>query len=90
MGDDAARRRLNWIMLDPRFQGHGAGRAIMERVAARAVRQGIQVVDIAASHKSEAFFARFGAVTMTVTPDGWGSDMHRVDMELRLPRKADA
>jgi GNAT superfamily N-acetyltransferase len=80
----ASRRRLNWIMLDPQFQGLGAGRAIMERVAALATSEGIQVVDIAASHKSAPFFARFGAVTMTVTHDGWGSGMHRVDMELSL------
>src|SRR6186713_1529527 len=36
IGDGGSRRRLNWIMLDPRFQGAGAGRAIMERVVSLA------------------------------------------------------
>jgi GNAT superfamily N-acetyltransferase len=84
IGASAARRRLNWIMLNPRFQGLGAGRAIMDRVAALAESEGIQVVDIAASHKSAPFFAKAGAVTTIVTHNGWGPGMHRVDMELSL------
>jgi GNAT superfamily N-acetyltransferase len=83
-GNDASRRRLNWIMLNPQFQGLGAGRAIMEKVAVLAASAGIQVVDIAASHMSAAFFARFGAVAMKVIDNGWGPGMHRVDMELSL------
>src|SRR6185436_11277468 len=31
MGDADTRRRLNWIMLNPRFRGLGAGRAIIAR-----------------------------------------------------------
>jgi len=89
IGNGVSRRRLNWIMLNPQFQGLGAGRAIMENVAALAASEGIQVVDIAASQKSAPFFAKFGAVTMTVTDNGWGSGMHRVDMELALrPNKS--
>ena len=84
IGNDASRRRLNWIMLNPQFQGLGVGRAIMESVAALAASEEIQIVEIAASQKSAPFFARFGAVTMAVTDDGWGSGMHRVDMELVL------
>jgi hypothetical protein len=41
-------------------------------------------VDIAASQKSAAFFARFGAVTLKVVDNGWGTGMHRIDMELPL------
>ena len=84
IGNDASRRRLNWIMLNPKFHGVGAGRAIMERIAALAVSEGLDVVDIAASHKSAQFFAKFGAVTTTVTENGWGPGMHRVDMQLPL------
>jgi GNAT superfamily N-acetyltransferase len=83
-GDGAARRSLHWIMLGPRFQGLGAGRAIMARVAAQAMSAGVAVVDIAASHVSAPFFARAGATSIAVTPDGWGPGMHRVDMELVL------
>lgn len=84
MGHDATRRRLNWIMLNPQFQGLGAGRAIMQRVATLAALEGIHLVDIAASHMSAPFFTRFGAITLTVTNNGWGPRMHRVDMELPL------
>jgi GNAT superfamily N-acetyltransferase len=84
MGTGRVRRSLNWILLDPRFQGFGAGRAIMNRVAAHAASAAVEIVDIAASHKSVPFFEKFGAVTMTVTENGWGPGMHRVDMELRI------
>lgn len=87
IGSDASRRRLNWIMLNPRFHGVGAGRAIMERIAALAASEGVEVVDIAASHKSAPFFAKFGAVTTTVTENGWGPGMHRVDMQWPLRPK---
>lgn len=82
IGGSAARRRLNWIMLNPKFHGFGAGRAIMERVVALAASEAVESVDIAASHKSAPFFARFGAVTLKVIENGWGAGMHRVDMEL--------
>jgi GNAT superfamily N-acetyltransferase len=84
IGDGGVRRRLNWIMLDPRFQGSGAGRAIMERIASHAASAGIRAVDIAASHKSARFFEKCGAVTLAIAEDGWGPGMHRVDMELLL------
>ena len=84
IGNSATRRRLNWIMLNPQFHGVGAGRAIMERVAALAASQSIQAVDIAASQKSAPFFARFGAVTLKIVENGWGAGMHRVDMEVSL------
>ena len=86
IGNADSRRRLNWIMLDPRFQGLGAGRAIMERVVALAASATIKAVDIAASQKSARFFARFGAVTLKVVDNGWGTGMHRVDMELSIGR----
>ena len=84
MGDADTRRRLNWIMLNPRFRGLGAGRAIMERVVSLASFERVQFVDIAASQKSAPFFARFGAVTLKVIDNGWGAGMHRIDMELPL------
>jgi GNAT superfamily N-acetyltransferase len=84
MGDDQHRRHLNWIMLEPQSHGLGIGTAIMERVSAKARDQGLSVVEIAASHRSAPFFAKFGATEITKTEDGWGPGMHRVDMEFRL------
>ena len=57
---------------------------MMERVVSLARASGVSTISIAASHKSAAFFERFGALAMERTTDGWGPGMDRVDMELRL------
>ena len=75
---------LNWILLSPELQGLGVGRAIMQRVMLLAQAQQISQISIAASHLSAPFFAKFGAKTVAVTTDGWGTNMHRVDMVLPL------
>ena len=82
-GDHA--KTLNWIMLDPNAQGIGLGSKIMERVIQQSRRSGTRMVRIAASHKSAPFFARFGAIAISSTANGWGPGMDRVDMELSLP-----
>jgi GNAT superfamily N-acetyltransferase len=76
---------LNWIMVHPEFHGGGLGRSIMTAVEMHARAAGAELVDIAASHLSAPFFARFGAREVGQIADGWGPAMHRVDMELRLP-----
>ncbi len=83
-GDDAECRRLSWILLDPAAMGLGVGSAMMRRSLACASRLGLRCVVIAASHLSAPFFARFGAVVVSETIDGWGPGMHRLDMEIRL------
>lgn len=75
---------LNWILIGPGAQGLGIGSEIMTRALASARSKGVASMQIAASHKSEPFFGRFGAVTRTVIDDGWGPGMHRIDMELPL------
>ena len=77
-------KALNWILLDPQTQGIGVGSAIMERVIQLSRASQTRVVKIAASHKSAPFFARFGASTASMTRNGWGPGMDRVDMELPL------
>ncbi|HWI87197.1 MAG TPA: GNAT family N-acetyltransferase [Sphingomonas sp.] len=76
------RLSLTWIMVQPRRQGTGLGRAIMMAIRVRA--GAARVIDIAASHLSAPFFARFGARDTGRIADGWGPGMHRVDMELWL------
>jgi GNAT superfamily N-acetyltransferase len=73
---------LNWILLSPHVQGTGVGSQMMQRAVGEARRQGCRVIDIAASHKSAPFFARFGALQISETADGWGPGMHRIDMQL--------
>ena len=78
------RGRLSWMMVSPLVHGVGVGSAMMGRMAALAVDGQIAVVDIAASHLSAPFFARFGARQVSHINHGWGEGMHRVDMELSL------
>lgn len=74
---------LRWILLSPELQGHGIGSAIMRRVFDQVKAHGPDArLHIGASHLSAPFFARFGARELARYPDGWGPEMHRVDMEL--------
>ena len=76
--------RLNWMLIDPKSQGLGIGSAAMARVMTLAMSAGHKAVEIATSHKTAPFFAKFGAVTQEVAQDGWGPGMHRVDMTLPI------
>ena len=86
IGNNTLRRNLKWIMLNPQSQGLGIGSAVMARVSTLAIAAKLEAVDIAASHKSAPFFAKFGAVTTGIIQDGWGPGMHRVDMALSIQR----
>jgi GNAT superfamily N-acetyltransferase len=79
-----ARRRINWILVARQTQGRGMGGEMMRDARRRAAAAGARVIDIAASHKSAPFFAKFGARAVRHIPDGWGPGMHRVDMEWRI------
>jgi GNAT superfamily N-acetyltransferase len=76
------RRRLNWILVARRAQRGGIGVAMMREAERVARDAGVHIVDIAASHRSSPFFARFGAHETGRIENGWGPGMHRVDMEL--------
>ncbi len=76
--------RLTWILLHPQAQGRGTGSAIMRRVLDIAAERRSTLIHIAASHRSAAFFSRFGALEKGRHEDGWGPGMHRVDMILPL------
>jgi GNAT superfamily N-acetyltransferase len=83
-GAAAHEAHLNWIMVDPESQGAGVGRAILQETRRRALESGGTLVRIAASHRSAPFFARFGARQVAYAENGWGLQMHRVDMEWLL------
>ena len=82
---DASTKRLDWIMIDPEAKGRGIGKAIMQQVLDDCQSSAATTLKIAASHKSAAFFERFGANAVRTTRDGWGPGMHRVDMRLEIP-----
>lgn len=75
---------LRWILAEPASHGAGLGRRMMTEALRAAEGAGAAVIDIAASHLSAPFFARFGAAETRRTENGWGSGMHRVDMELAV------
>ena len=46
--------------------------------------KGVVAIDIAASHLSAPSFGKYGAKALRTIRNGWGSNMHRIDMELVL------
>ena len=80
----SGRASLNWILISPQLQASGIGSAMMNQVKQQARLSSVTLVEIAASHLSAPFFAKFGAAPLRETLDGWGPGMHRIDMELSL------
>ena len=76
--------RLNWILVDPNVRGLGIGSMMMSRIVAQASALCVKRIEIAASHLSASFFARFGAIMVAETKHGWGPGIHRHDMALAL------
>lgn len=76
--------RLEWILLSGKAQGLGLGSIIMEKSQAFAKEQGATLIHIATSHKAFKFFEKKGATIVSETKDGWGPNMHRIDMVLNL------
>ncbi|MHA2689462.1 GNAT family N-acetyltransferase [Vibrio harveyi] len=83
-GKTQAFHSLNWILISPKAQGMKIGHEFMSRAIHRAEQLNIPQIKIATSHLSAPFFAKYGAVELNYIPDGWGVDMHRIDMELNL------
>ena len=75
---------LNWIFLSLKAQGSGIGSIMMQKAKSRAVDLGVEVIQIATSHKAYKFFEKQGAVSVSEMEDGWGPGMHRIDMKLQI------
>ena len=78
------RARITWIMTDPSAHSKGLGTEMIHYAKKMAREHKLKIIDIAASHLSAPFFAKFGAITTREIKDGWGVNMHRIDMELPL------
>jgi len=81
---NSARSRLSWILVSPKFKGIGIGGKMINYAIQTALENRSAGIDIAASHLSAPFFAKFGAKEVKRIQNGWGRNMHRVDMEVRL------
>ena len=77
---------ITWIMVSPNTHGQGVGAQMMNTAIDFAKSKNAVVIDIAASHLSAPFFAKFGAKTVQTTKNGWGEGMHRVDMAIPLTK----
>lgn len=75
---------LNWIMLSPNAQGMGIGTKIMDKAFKQAKYLDAHIIHIATSQVAYKFFEKFGAATVKKTKNGWGPDMDKIEMELRL------
>ncbi len=82
--DQFGRARITWIMVCPNSKGRGVGAKMMHYAKKILEGKNVDVIDIAASHLSEPFFSKFGAIRVGFQSDGWGKGIHRVDMELHL------
>ncbi|WND04098.1 GNAT family N-acetyltransferase [Temperatibacter marinus] len=75
---------ITWIMLSPKHQGVGIGKEMMGQIFEKAHAQKFKTIQIATSHKTCSFFAKFQAQAIRNIPNGWGDGMHRVDMIIKL------
>ena len=78
--------RLNWIMTCPKTSNQGLGTFMMEQVIALADSLNIKLIHIAASQHSAPFFEKFGANATNFLENGWGQDMHRIDMSWQFSK----
>ncbi|QDE31982.1 GNAT family N-acetyltransferase [Shewanella polaris] len=78
------RASITWIMTCPSVHGKGLGTQMISYAKNIAVDCKVTHIDIATSHLLTAFFEKFGAKKTTKIKDGWGPNMHRVDMVLPL------
>ena len=84
IGNDSEYKSINWILISPDSQGLGIGSIFMNRAISLANNAEIKHIKIAASHLSAPFFSKYGAVKVLEIKNGWGPDMHRIDMELMV------
>lgn len=73
-----------WIMLGEAAQGKGIGTKMMEEALAKAVKLNARKIHIATSHVAYKFFENFGAAIIKETENGWGPNMHKIDMLVTL------
>lgn len=83
-GSDNSRARVSWILVSVNSKGKGIGAQMMAAVKNSALEKKCVAIDIAASHLSAPFFKKYGAIVLNEIPNGWGKDMHRIDMEIIL------
>lgn len=75
---------ISWIMLSRAAQGKGAGTAMMKKALADAKKQKAKIITISTSHLAYKFFEKFGAEIIEEIEHGWGPNMHKINMIIKL------
>ena len=83
-GDSTNEQRLSWLMVDSKAHGRGLGAMIMKRVIHLGRKSESKTIGLATSQKVAPFYEKYGAQTTSVTKDGYGPGLDRVDMVLPL------
>jgi len=78
--------RLAWGMVHRSRHGQGLGTVLLQERLRRIADEGVaRHVVLDTSQLSRTFFVRFGFVTTSTVPDGYGPGLDRYDMRLALP-----
>jgi len=76
---------LCWGMVDPEFQGLGIGGTLRHlRLQMMTEIPNLKLVRLSTSQKDAPFFESYGFTITQVVPNGYGPELHKVDMELLL------
>ncbi len=75
---------ISWIMLTRNVQGKGVGSAMMKKALEDARAQKAKIITISTSHLAFKFFEKFGAEIVKRIKHGWGPNMHKIEMVIRL------
>lgn len=76
--------RISWIMVSPNYHRKGAGKVMMINCLSAAHEHNLNHINISASHLSAPFFEHYGAKATNYIENGWGQNMHRIDMILPI------
>lgn len=76
---------LSWGMVDRAHHGQGLGtRLTLARLALARATPGLTQIALATSQHTRRFYEGMGFTALKVTPDGFGPNLDRCDMILRL------
>ena len=74
--------RLSWDLMDPRHQGQGLGRLLIEHCLAQIRKQNVAEFEVWTSQKAYKFFERFGFAVKEIKQNHWGAGLHLYRMEM--------
>lgn len=83
-GDGTNGKRLDWLMVDSKAHRMGIGAMLVERAIHLGRTSESKTIGLATSQKVAPFYEKYRAQTTSVTKDGYGPGIDRVEMVLPL------